>query len=93
MIRFEATSKFDIAYRKLVTKNPSLHYLIYQRVRWFCKNPNDSRLKNHALHKRLSGKWAFSVTDDIRIVYQFIGKQYVRFLVIGTHKTVYNQNS
>lgn len=89
MIRFEASSAFDIAYRKMVSQNPSFRHLIYQKIQWFCKNPNDTRLANHALHKRLSGKWAFSITDDIRIIYSFRGKNTVRFLAIGTHREVY----
>lgn len=91
MIRLEMTSAFDSAYGMLVDHNPPLRQLIYQRIQWFRKNPHDSRLKNHALHKRLSGKWAFSVTDDIRIIYRFRSKNAVRFLSIGTHAAVYRK--
>lgn len=59
------------------------------RVHWFRNNPNDTRLRNHKLHKDLKGKWAFSVTGEIRIVYEWIGKTTVRFLAIGTHQDVY----
>ncbi|OGG27543.1 hypothetical protein A3A64_02805 [Candidatus Gottesmanbacteria bacterium RIFCSPLOWO2_01_FULL_48_11] len=61
-----------------------------ERIRWFRKNPDDTRLRNHALHKKLAGKWAFSITGDIRIVYEWVGMSTVRLLAIGGHKMVYN---
>jgi len=39
----------------------------------------------------MKGKWAFSVTDDIRIVYEWLGKTTVRFLAIGRHSKVYKK--
>jgi mRNA-degrading endonuclease YafQ of YafQ-DinJ toxin-antitoxin module len=47
------------------------------------------RLSNHALTKSMKGKWAFSITDDIRIIYEKIGPQTIRFLAIGKHTEVY----
>ncbi len=55
------------------------------------KNPNDTRLDNHQLTKRMEGKWAFSITDDIRIVYEWLGKNTARFLAIGGHSKIYSQ--
>ncbi|MBI2086543.1 hypothetical protein HYT74_04330 [Candidatus Daviesbacteria bacterium] len=57
------------------------------------KNPQDTRLKNHSLTGRMIGKWAFSITGDIRIVYEWLGKTAVRFLAIGGHKKVYRRKS
>lgn len=62
---------------------------IQKRVKLFEKNHDDTRLDNHSLGKKLTGKYAFSVTDDIRIVYEWIGKTTVRYLAIGPHKKVY----
>lgn len=41
---------------------------------------------------RLQDKYAFSITPDIRIVYEFIGPNTVRFLAIGTHQEVYQKS-
>ena len=60
-----------------------------QRVQWFRKNPNDTRLDNHDLKKKMKGQWAFSITSDVRIVYEWMGKNWVRFLAIGGHIKVY----
>jgi mRNA-degrading endonuclease YafQ of YafQ-DinJ toxin-antitoxin module len=57
------------------------------------RNPDDTRLDRHPLTKKMGGKWAFSITDDIRIVYEWLGKNTVRFLAIGKHRKVYFRKS
>ncbi len=39
----------------------------------------------------MKGKFAFSITGDMRIIYEWLGKNTVRFLAIGGHKKVYTQ--
>ena len=34
---------------------------IAQRVQWFKKNPDDTRLDNHELTKKMAGQWRLSV--------------------------------
>lgn len=58
-------------------------------VKWFIKNPSDTRLDDHALNKKMKGKRAFSITNDIRIIYRWIGKNKAQFLNIGRHIEVY----
>ncbi len=58
---------------------------------WFKKNPDDTRLDNHELTKRMKGKWAFWITGDIRVVYKWTGKNEVCFLDIGGHPEVYGK--
>jgi addiction module RelE/StbE family toxin len=65
--------------------------LVESKVALFSKNSDDTRLKNHALKKKMKGKWAFSINSDIRIIYKHIGKNTVRFLAIGPHKKVYKK--
>jgi len=78
---------------KILHKQPGLKTMIDASVNRFKKNPNDSRLENHKLKKRLSGKLAFSVNGDIRIVYEWIGKNTARFLAIGGHAKVYSKRT
>lgn len=60
-------------------------------IKLFIVNTEDTRLHNHALRKRMKGKLAFSITGDIRIIYEWLGKNKVRFLAIGGHNKVYNR--
>lgn len=93
MIRVKRTGKFNQLLDDLYVENPELELEVNQRVHWFKNNPDDTRLDNHALTKRLEGKWAFSITDDIRIVYEWLGKTTVRFLAIGGHTRIYKRKA
>lgn len=93
MLRVSQTDSFDKMYEDLCVNNPKLELEIQKRIGWFKKNPQDTRLQNHALLNRMLGKFAFSITGDIRIVYEWIGKNTVRFLAIGGHKKVYKKQA
>lgn len=74
-----------------ISDNQLLDKVQYQ-VNLFIVNTEDTRLRSHALRKRMKGKFAFSITSDVRIVYEWLGKNTVRFLAIGGHKKVYAKN-
>lgn len=61
-------------------------------VKRFQKNPDDTRIKSHNLTGKMAGKCAFSVTGDLRIIYEWLGDSTVRFPAIGTHREIYKKN-
>lgn len=89
MLKIQVRGKFDQMYRDLTFENPEMKELVLEKIKYFKNNPDDTRLKNHALRENLEGKYAFSITGDIRIVYEWLGKTTVRFLAIGGHVEVY----
>lgn len=89
MVRCYANEKYYKSLKVLLKECPELEEEIDRRIRWFSKNPNDTRLDNHELKKKMQGQNAFSITGDVRIVYKWIGKKEVRFLIIGPHPVVY----
>jgi addiction module RelE/StbE family toxin len=89
MIRIKIGKKFDNQYLTLVNKNPELKEIALEKIKLFRSNHQDTRLRNHSLTKRLEGKWAFSITSDIRIVYEWTGQTTIRLLGIGLHRDVY----
>ena len=91
VLRIKRAGSFDLRLKQLIAKNPEILLLINQKIDLFQKNPSDSRLGNHALKRRMKGKFAFSITNDIRIVYKSIGRNMVRFLAIGGHSKVYGR--
>lgn len=91
MVKIEQTGKFNRLLDDLRFGNRQLELEITKRIGWFKKNPHDTRLGNHKLIQRMIGKWAFSITGDIRIVYEWLGETTVRFLAIGGHKRVYKR--
>lgn len=90
MVKVECHGKYQSDLNSLLSQEHDLFQEMDKRVKWFQKNPDDTRLDNHPLTKRLEGKWAFSITDDIRIVYEWVGKTTVRFLAIGRHTRIYS---
>ncbi len=88
-MKVELSGRYDRMYRELLRRDPTMGKKVAERTILFHKNPKDTRLQTHALKKRMRGKYAFSVTNDIRIIFIWIGKSTVRFLAIGSHKTVY----
>ena len=91
MLTIKRTGKFDQMLRDLLEQNPELTDLVKEKILLFCKKPTNTRLNNHQLKRRLEGKWAFSITANIRIVYEWQSKSVVRFLAIGSHTTVYKK--
>jgi addiction module RelE/StbE family toxin len=79
---------FDKHYKKRISSNRSLVVRAKERIDIFVKNPNDPILKDHPLKGKSKGFRAFSITGDIRVIYQIIeGTAY--FFDIGTHNQVY----
>ena len=46
-------------------------------------------LRTHKLSGKLAGQWAFSVDDDCRIVFEFVGEDQVLLIDVGSHDEVY----
>lgn len=89
MVRIKRLGKFTLTLEKLLFDNPDLEVITDKKIALFLNNPSDTRLDNHPLTKTMGGKWAFSITDDVRIVYQWLSRTTVRFLEIGPHTIVY----
>ncbi len=91
MVKIRELGEYVEMLEDLLVEDSALESVIRERTKWFRKNPNDTRLDNHPLTKRMEGKWAFSITDDVRIVYKWLSKTTVRFLGIGGHGKVYKR--
>lgn len=91
MLKIINTGNFDLMYRHLINEDSIMAGQAFQLIELFKKNPDDTRLDNHPLIKRMEGKWAFSITDDVRIVYKWLSKTTVKFLAIGGHGKVYRR--
>ncbi len=87
----ELSGQYHLMYQTFIGKHADLKQTVIERVKFFRNNPNDTRLRTHALRKRLKGTFSFSITNDIRIVFEWVGKTKVRFLAIGSHKNVYGK--
>ncbi|MBI2596376.1 type II toxin-antitoxin system mRNA interferase toxin, RelE/StbE family [Candidatus Daviesbacteria bacterium] len=89
MVKIKYARDYVPFLKTLLKESPGLEAVINEKVRLFERNPDDTRLHNHPLRKKMKGLWAFSINDDVRIVYKIAGKNTVSFLAIGGHIKVY----
>lgn len=68
--------------------NSSLDKKFKERLKLFIENKSNSILKDHALKGIRSEYRAFSITGDIRVVYEKVSGG-ILFHDIGTHNQVY----
>lgn len=80
------TSHFARQYKRLP---PEVQEMAETRERIFRANAFDPRLRTHTLSGRLKDLWAFSVTRDVRVIFEFLDADEVLFHSIGRHQVVY----
>jgi mRNA interferase YafQ len=84
-VQFVASSRFLRRAKKL--KDPQAS-MLRAALRRFATDPRDPLLRTHKLRGELTEYWAFSVDDDLRVVFRWDGA--TAFLVnVGTHDEVY----
>ena len=84
-MRVIASSKFKRRARKL---KPPRDELLRAALRRFAADPSDRLLRTHKLKGDLAGYWAFSVDEDLRVLFRWEGD--ACFLVsLGSHDEVY----
>ena len=84
-MRVVASSHFLRRARKLT---PPRDELLRAALRRFEANPQDPLLRTHKLKGDLADYWAFSVDDDVRVLFRWDGD--VCFLAaLGTHDEIY----
>jgi mRNA-degrading endonuclease YafQ of YafQ-DinJ toxin-antitoxin module len=80
------TSHFTRQYKRVPSE---IQELAEAQERIFRADAFDPRLHTHKLSGRLKDLWTFSVTRDIRIVFEFLEADEVLFHSIGRHEVVY----
>ena len=82
------SSQFTKSYKSLIRNNRSLQKRITQRVEIFINDKFASILRDHKLKGKKKSFRAFSITGDIRVIYEETVDSFI-FLDIGTHSQVY----
>lgn len=82
------THAFKKQYKKRILPHKTLDKRFEERYYLFRKDPSNPILRDHALTGTKKGYRAFSITGDIRVVYE-VRDDIAYFLDIGTHNQVY----
>ena len=84
-MRFVVSSRFTRRAGKLDGRRALLLRAALSR---FAADPRDPLLRTHKLKGDLAAYWAFSVDDDLRVLFRWEGE--VAFLVnLGSHDQIY----
>jgi addiction module RelE/StbE family toxin len=75
--------------KKWLKKYPDLKIRFEDRIRLFEKEPFHPSLKTHNLSGNLNNYWAFSISNEYRLVFKFLSAKKVLLIDIGSHKEVY----
>ena len=81
--------KFVQQYRLLCKRDSKLAEKLKKRVEIFARDPHHPLLKTHPLSGKLKDKFAFWISWDLRIVFEYLGENKIRFLALGKHDQVY----
>lgn len=86
------TKKFSKKYSKIFRKQPELINKIDNTLRKISLNPFDESLRTHKLKGNLLDLYASKVTDDVRIIFDFVQEENelcILLLTFGKHDDVY----
>lgn len=59
---------------------------ILKKIQIFWQNPFAPSLKTHKLTGKLKDYWSFSITSNLRIMFQFERKDSILFIDVGGHE-------
>jgi len=86
-MKVQYSKRFEKSFKKCSAR---LQKKITQKIEIFIDDPYNQRLRNHPLRGVLKGIRAFSVTGDIRIIFEEIDDYIlVIFLDVGKHAQIY----
>jgi addiction module RelE/StbE family toxin len=74
--------------KKIVKKNPQLKRSYTELLIKLANDPFDTTLHTHALTGELKGKYACSLTYDLRVIFKLYDN-IIHLLDIGSHDEVY----
>jgi mRNA interferase YafQ len=84
-VRLAFTPRFGRRARKLTALQQAL---LRAALRRFAADPRDPVLRTHRLRGDLDGFWAFSVDDDLRVLFRW-DAAVATLVTIGSHDEVY----
>jgi mRNA interferase YafQ len=84
-MRVRASSRFLRRSKKIREPQASM---LRAALRRFAADPRDPLLRTHKLKGELDGYWAFSVDDDLRVLFRW-DADVVLLVNIGTHDEVH----
>jgi toxin HigB-1 len=80
---------FDRSLKKIFRRHPELRSTFWEKVKLFQQSPFHTSLRTHSLGGKLNRLRSFSITHEIRVIFEFTPDGNAVFTDIGEHKEVY----
>ncbi len=75
--------------KKIKRKDEKVFKLFRTRTKIFVADPFDPRLGTHKLKGRLLGRYAFSLTESLRVIFRFKTPTTILLIALGSHDQMY----
>ncbi|TRZ48514.1 hypothetical protein D4S03_09755 [bacterium] len=85
----EYSKRFNKNFRKRIASNPKLASQFINRLQLLANDPSHPTLKLHKLTGKLNHLHSFSLTGDIRVLFEKISDKEIFLYDIGSHNQVY----
>jgi plasmid maintenance system killer protein len=86
-MRFQTTETFDKLFYRLSSK---IKIKAAKKTDLFKNNPFHPSLRVEKLHPKKFNVWSFRVDKNYRIIFKFVEKDLVEFMLIGHHNEIYD---
>ena len=86
-MRIITDRKFDRSFKK---QSPKIKKEFERRMILFLEDVNNPTLNTHKLSGQLKDLWSFSVSGDIRVVFDKSQKDIIILVAIGSHSELYS---
>lgn len=87
-MKIEFSSSYRKVFKKLISKNPDIVFLVFNKLLVLSENINHPSLRLHKLKGNLKDFHSISVENNIRIILE-LKEDSILLINIGTHDEVY----
>ena len=87
-MKIEFSSAYRKVFKKLISKNPDIVFLVFNKLLVLSENIHHPFLKLHKLKGNLKDFHAISIENNIRIILE-LKEDSILLINIGTHDEVY----
>ncbi|HRN96701.1 MAG TPA: type II toxin-antitoxin system mRNA interferase toxin, RelE/StbE family [Candidatus Levybacteria bacterium] len=77
--------------KEIFLHDRKLYKRIEKQIKLFEANPKHPSLRIHKLSGKPNHMWSLSVNRSLRMIYQYVEKDIVYFVDLGTHDEVYKK--
>lgn len=89
LTKIEFSSSFSRKLKRLKKQNPRIAKQLSPLLKIFQRDAFHPKLKTHKLGGELTGRYAFSVAPNFRIIFRWVDSTTVILVDLGTHDQVY----